>query len=171
MAFRGLVPSELTELGKILETGISGMSMSMVAAYLIPRGFGWAQATGFARQIIPSFSGIAFAEHWSEPYIKHRKYVHISGRDITEQIPIEDMTEKPLKQATRYMYEVSFDILDSDGEVIDTATASYYSDDLMTPEDAADRSYSVFSEPSESVQLGAANFEFKALYHNEGWDY
>lgn len=171
MAFRALTLGEISELQSILTAGISSMTYNMVANYLVPRGFGWAQATGFARNLVPEFNSLDFAEQWYKPYQVNKQHTEAVKRGLDILIPEKDFIETPLKQATRYMYNVSFDILDEDGNVVDTGKASYYSDELLTPEDIAYRAESVFDTPSESVPLGAANYEFEAVYHNEGWNY
>lgn len=171
MAFRHLAPEELSDLARILEVGITKSSMNIVAQYLAPKGFGWAQAVGEARRIIPEFSGVDFADFWYNPYIKYRKYVAIKKAGFDVVILKENMIESSLKQATRYMYDVEFDIADSAGNILDTQTRSYYGDDLASPEDIEFESEYVFKDVYEKADAQLSNFRFKSLHHNVGWDY
>lgn len=171
MSPKALLPTELTEIQKILTQGLSTMTYNMVSQYLVPRGYGWAQATGIARQLVPEFSGVDFAEQWYRPYMINRQHVEAERRGYDELIPRKDIIEQEFYTPARYRYDVSFDVLDDEGNVIDKKNASYFSDEALTPEDIEYRAEQVFTEVTESVPLGAANFRFETMYHYKGWDW
>lgn len=171
MSIRRLALSEITELQSILTKGISRMTYNMVAQYLIPLGFGWAQATGFARQLVPSFSGVDFASSWTKPYQVRRQTLDVDSRGKDELIPKKDMIHKGLKENTRYMYSVGFDVFDEEGEVGTTSHACFYSDERYTPEDVEFRAEQIWWGTSAKYPYGTGNYQFEIMYHNEGWDY
>lgn len=166
-----LIPSEVAALQSILQQGINKMTYSIVSNYLVPRGYSWAAASGIARRLVPSFSPVDFAEQWYNPYQVVRQKLDAVTRGLDKLIPRKDIIEKPLKQATKYMYNVSFDYLDAEGDLIIGDSAAYYSNEELTPEEVALRAETVFDEPSESVPYGSGNYKFVSILHNEGWTY
>ncbi len=166
-----LLPGEVAKLQAILTKGVNNMTYNLVANFLIPRGYGWAQASGVARHLVPNFVPIDFAKHWYKPYQINSQTKSAFDRGFDVLIPEKNMINKPLKENTRYMYNVSFTISDSEGNVIGTKEAAYYDDERLTPEDIGYRAGSVFADESESVPVGSSDFIFTSQYHNEGWDY
>lgn len=171
MAYRLLSVLEKANISEIVKDGLTKSTYNMLAQYLAPRGFGWAQATGVVRQVIPSFSGVDFAEQWYRPYQKVRQEKYAIDTAKTELIKQKNYIEHDLKEATRYMYEVEFDIFDDAGNKIDTQSRAYYSDSEKSPEDIEDEGARIFKDSYEKKGAQLGNFRFKGAYHNRMWDY
>ncbi len=171
MPFRALSVLEQGQLGTILEAGINASTYNMVAQYLAPRGFGWAQASGFARSLIPDFVPVDFAAHWYRPYQKERqiRLIEKVGADI--QILEKNYIQHDLKEATRYMYEVEFDVFDDDGNVIDHTARAFYDDERLTPEDSEYEAEKRFTDKYPHADAIIGNFHLAGTYHNRMWDY
>lgn len=171
MKITALALGELTEIKGLVSAGHTKSIYSMVAQSLVPHGYGWAQATGVMKKLFPDFNSLMFADMWYNPYQRLRQTQFAERTDYSELLEVKSMIEQPLKEATRYMYSVSYDIYDPDGEFITKVTVSYYDDELMSPEDVEYRAKQVFSQVTKSNPYPDSDYHFEGVAHNEGWDY
>ena len=171
MSLSKLLPSEVIELKSILEAGISRSTYNLVANYLAPKGFNWMMATHFGKLLDVNFKGADFAEMWYKPaqIYDQQKQVKLQGYET----PVSEkyMIQKPLDKEARFMYTVTYDINDADGFYVSTSGMSFYSDDKMSPEDIIYTAENKLGMGENYSEIKTDNVEYKATYHNSGWDY
>ena len=161
-----MTPTQMHKVMAIASGGLTRAVYQQIAQAMIPMGFGWANASGIMRRVIPNFTPTLFADVWTNPYLQNRQRIAQVKSGIDSYILNKNVIQSSFQYGDDYQYVLRGIVRDSNGVDIGENFYTFGTDDRLTPSEANDMAADIFNQDHISFAAEVEEYEFQYMRHN-----